>query len=168
MNNAFLIRHSMQSSGNKRFKIRYNCMKPLINNDDEILVDLNIQNLYVGQIILVIINDTIKCHRVLYIDEKKKFVLTKGDNTYQTDGVVRTSNIIGIFSKKIINNDDERQYSYSTLDKTIAYFSYKESLYFNKVLKASRMSKILFRLLLFLLIKTKKIIILVAYLRFVL
>lgn len=73
-------------------------MFPLLQNGDQVYVKkINFNNLDIDDILLVKINSNYVIHRLIY--KSKKYVVSKGDNNYKSDGKIYPRQIIGRISK---------------------------------------------------------------------
>jgi signal peptidase I len=82
----------------KRVKTFGNSMSPLLRDGDVVYFkNIRFSNIQVNDIICVQKNHKIFTHRVIY--KTQKYLITRGDNNYISDGKIYPKNLIGVVSK---------------------------------------------------------------------
>ncbi len=118
---------------NKEFVVEVDgeCMSPIINNLDKILIELS--NQYeIGDIVLIHSGGKYRLHRVVKIEKEK--IITKGDNSYMCDKCGQAV-YYGIAKKNITTGKTINRNVFSFF---IAQLSYSNALQYRRYIKNNK------------------------------
>lgn len=112
------------------------CMDPWILYGDKVYVTPK-DNYSVGDMVVCYSNGRLLAHRIVHICNEQ--IITKGDNTYIMDGIITSSDIVGIIVAKKNDAGDECLISNekSMIVRVGAYFSYLNGYWMNEHLRTS-------------------------------
>lgn len=127
-----IIKRKLKSEPEVRIKIQGSCMEPFIlDNQVAIVKSCDLGDLKIGDIVLLFALDSLRIHRIVHVDYQKTIFYTKGDNALSYDPLLYNTEIIGAVSE--IEGSNININNNGRLIKVIAYFSWKEGYYFNKL-----------------------------------
>jgi hypothetical protein len=105
------------------FKVSGISMLPFIKNDDiAVIFPFRKTSPGIGQVVAFVhpVSQRLTVHRVFSIT--RDYYHLKGDNSFETDGLVPKANILG-YVKKVIRNGDERSFGFGPEGIFIALLS---------------------------------------------
>jgi len=95
-----LYKKQLYDTGKLDVKVNGECMMPLINDKETVIVRSIVKKVCLGDIVMLYTDGTFKIHRIIKVNHMNKTIITKGDNSVKADSINKIDEILGIVFRR--------------------------------------------------------------------